>query len=433
MTGSPTTGPRVALLHWGDVIEDFLDDLDVTVDGFCEQMTGGWMFGYVDALQRAGVDTVLIVLSATVTAPTRRHHLPTGAVVWVLPPTATHRFLRKLLPHRYAWSLREALTGTRGIGRLAAGVSRQLVGYCSTPVRAVARVLRAEGCTAVLHQEYEHPRFDVGVLMGVVLGVPVFATFQGGDRAQTAVERPLRRAALRMAAGLLIGSRSEAARVQRRYGVAPAKVTHVANPLDVSWWRAADRTASRGALGIGPDELVVVWHGRVDAHRKGLDVLLAAWRALKADGHDHVRLLLVGTGVDREWLGTELASEPDVRWVDEYVTDRQAVRRFLSAADVYAFPSRHEGFPVAPIEALACGLPVVAAAAPGVAEIFADGESSGGVVVPVGDVDAFTAGLVRIIGDPALRAELGLAARRRAVEAFSPEAVGAHLRGALQV
>jgi glycosyltransferase involved in cell wall biosynthesis len=80
---------------------------------------------------------------------------------------------------------------------------------------------------------------------------------------------------------------------------------------------------------------------------------------------------------------------------------------------------------------MATGLPVVATAAPGVAEIAAGGEASGVIVVPRDDEDAFTAALSALLDDAGRRAELGDAARRRAAEAFSPEAVGRQLRGVL--
>jgi len=98
---------------------------------------------------------------------------------------------------------------------------------------------------------------------------------------------------------------------------------------------------------------------------------------------------------------------------------------------VYAFPSRHEGFPVAPVEALALGLPVVAAAAPGISEILAGGERSGGVVVPVGDAVALASALTRLVHDECYRAKLSALARKRATAVFSPEVVGQRLRTVL--
>lgn len=424
--------PRVALLHWGDLIEDFLDQIDVSVDAFCERMSGGWMFGFVDALQGADVDTVLIIVSSTVRRPTRRRHTATGATIWVLPPTRTYRRLRAAVPDRYAWSTREAIAGASGASRVAAAVAHQLTGYAATPTRALAGVLRSERCAALLCQEYEHPRFDVCVLLGTALRMPVFATFQGGDRQQTWVERFVRPWTVRRAAGLLVGPDSEAARVRQRYRVRADKLTQVFNPLDVDAWTPADRAESRREADLPESHVVVAWHGRVDMHRKGLDVLVDAWDELTSSTSSPVRLLLIGSGVDRERLRARLDGRPDVRWFDEYLTDPDAVRRLLSAADIYAFPSRHEGFPVAPVEALALGLPVVAATAPGVTEILAGGErSSGGVVVPTGDATAFASALRQLVEDPGLRATLSSAARRRANECFSPVAVGTVLRQVL--
>src|SRR5919197_200948 len=63
--------PTIALLPWGNVLEDVLDTLGVSLETFCNEFTGSWMFGYVDALRQVGVRTVLICISARVAAPSR--------------------------------------------------------------------------------------------------------------------------------------------------------------------------------------------------------------------------------------------------------------------------------------------------------------------------------------------------------------------------
>lgn len=75
----------IALLPWGDLIEDFLDSINVSLETFCKEMTESWLFGYIDALRLVGVRTVLFCISACVATPSRHIHFPTGATICVLP------------------------------------------------------------------------------------------------------------------------------------------------------------------------------------------------------------------------------------------------------------------------------------------------------------------------------------------------------------
>ena len=120
----------------------------------------------------------------------------------------------------------------------------------------------------------------------------------------------------------------------------------------------------------------------------------------------------------------------NVTWIDEFVSDRQFIRSFLASGDVYAFPSRVEGLPNAPVEAMAAGLPVVACAASGVPDIFEREKDSGGLVVPVGDVDSFAEALGRVLDDEDLKHRLSKRAQDRALS-FAPETVGQQFKSVL--
>jgi len=326
--------------------------------------------------------------------------------------------------------------GERGrISRPVWSAAQKIAPYLATPVGILSREIRLAGCSAILCQEYETPRFDAAVLTGGLIRIPVFATFQGGSWHRSKLEKILRPMALERSAGLIIGSSAEIKRVQERYQVPSEKIAQIFNPLDLSEWRPVVRDEARRTLGISPAARVAVWHGRIDVRVKGLDILLAAWKQIcKERLGRELLLLLVGSGSGAEALEAEIqrSSVPKIRWMRDYILDRGEIRRYLSAGDVYAFPSRREGFPVAPLEAMACGLPVVAAAAPGVADILPHGEESGGIVVPIADAPAFARNLGALLDDVDKARVLGARARQRVENSFSLETVADQLHGFLR-
>jgi starch synthase len=318
--------------------------------------------------------------------------------------------------------------------RALAEVARELAPYLATPPSRLARVARGERWQAIVCQEYEYPRFDLCIALGRLLRLPVFATFQGGRDQHGRLERVLRGPAIARSAGLVVGPQQEASRVRDAYGVPARKIARIGNPVDTGTWRPRDRAAARRELGIPADARVVAWHGRVALHHKGIDVLLDAWRLMTAAGrHGDGRLLLVGSGQDGAEVDRRIAERglASVVRVDRYVHDPGVLSGHLAAADVYAFCSRHEGFAVAPLEAMACGLALVASDVAGVRDVLPRGEESGGVVVAREDPAALAAALSRLLDDEPLRRELGRRARATVERDFSLQAVGARLRAVL--
>lgn len=403
----------IALLSGGDRFEDFFDKIGVSLETFRQEFTGGWLFNYIEALRLVGARTVLLFTSARVNEPQHFTHVESKATVWVLPSPRLHRKIRngqrRFFPNSTS---------------LVAAAS-----YAATPLRALTTVLRKEQCDAILCQEYEHARFDTCVLLGRLLRLPVFATYQGGNETRTRVEQPLRRLSIGGCAGLIIPSRNEVARVQRTYGVPAEKIGSIPNPVERVSSEEYDRQATRAALGIGRNTRVVAWHGRIQIETKGLDILLDAWdRICSARPDDDIFLLLVGSGRDADALRRRLASSRKAQWVDRYVFNRHELWSYLSAADLYTIPSRREGFAVAVLEAMACGLPVVASDAPGVADVLPRGETDGGIIVPRENPQALAAALRRLLDDRALADRLGTIARQRMEQDFSLQVVGQKLR-----
>jgi glycosyltransferase involved in cell wall biosynthesis len=100
---------------------------------------------------------------------------------------------------------------------------------------------------------------------------------------------------------------------------------------------------------------------------------------------------------------------------------RADVPAVLAASDIFVLPSHFEGLPMSVIEAMLCGLPVVATAIRGPREQVVEEET--GLLVPPASVSELAAALARLAGDPALRARMGSAGRARAMALYDEEAV----------
>lgn len=181
--------------------------------------------------------------------------------------------------------------------------------------------------------------------------------------------------------------------------------------VDTSRFSPAHRAdALRAALGFAPDDLVLLYVGRL-AREKELDRLFQAFAALRP-GAPRLRLLVVGDGPDRARL-TRLYRSADVVFAG-YQTGTALAAHYASA-DGFAFPSRTETFGNVLQEAMASGLPVVGVAAGGVRDVVRPGVT--GLLADPDDPAAFARALGRLVAEPALRRQLGRAGREAALQA----------------
>ena len=424
------TQPVVGMLTV-EITDDWLDDLGVSIDDFASRMMGVWYFNYAQAFQLAKIKPVFYVVSTKVKTTLRFKHGETGAILVVLAAPKIYSWVRRWLPERptlMAWRFRVRLID--GLTHTAYRGMRFILRYFSTPLVALFSELNRDNCKSLIVQEYESARFDLCVLLGRLKKVAVFATFQGGV-SQPTLLRPLRPFALRLCAGLLIPAQNEAQRVTTQYSFPAEKVSLVYTPVDTSMFYPATKKEQRASLGLHPDAQLVIYHGQIIIDYKGLDVLIQAWGDLCRKYPDrNIGLLIIGTGRDATEFSKLLSINQvrQVKWVREWIQDRNVIRRYLSSADIYVCPSRGDAFPLAMVEAMACGLPVVSSEVNGIADILEGGENSGGVLVPPGDAGALSDALSRLLNDRSLTETLGRRAHARAISAFSMAHVGSQLR-----
>lgn len=177
----------------------------------------------------------------------------------------------------------------------------------------------------------------------------------------------------------------------------------------------SDRRELRAGLGVPDGVFAAVAVGRLE-EAKGTWDLVAAAEALEATGEAFV-LVLAGRGKPAfEEALDERIGDAGLEGRILRVGWRADVAEWLPALDAVVAPGRREALPRAIVEGMAAGLPVVAAADGGGAEVIADGES--GLLVPPADPEAIVDALRRLMAEPALGRELGRAARERARSTF---------------
>jgi glycosyltransferase involved in cell wall biosynthesis len=154
----------------------------------------------------------------------------------------------------------------------------------------------------------------------------------------------------------------------------------------------------RRSIGITDDEMVIAYLGRV-VMEKGLDVFSDAVHAFATHGLPH-RVLVIGDGPARPWFEEQL---PDAIFTGE-ITGSE-LSRALASTDVFMNPSITEAFGNVTLEAMACGLPVIAAESTGSTNLVRSGIT--GTLVDGTDPDEFAEALATYARDPELRRRQG--------------------------
>lgn len=305
---------------------------------------------------------------------------------------------------------------------LAAGIETWIVpqrrGLDPGWIPAFARRLRRERID-VLHA-HEFVMNVYGGAAARLARIPCVATIHGRNWATGHPRRALAYRVLRRFGVRVVAVSHDLARfLESGFGLPAGALDVVHNgipiPVDVDLTtRAARRAEARALLGLPASSPLVVAVGNlyaVKGHTRLIDALSCV---------PEMHVTIAGRGEEETRLRAQ-AAEAGVAARLHLLGLRDDVDRVLDAADVFAQPSLSEGLPLAVLEAMAHGLPVVATNVGGMPEAICDGET--GVLLPPSDSPALVAALARLLGDASLRERIGTAARARAIAAFSIDAM----------
>jgi glycosyltransferase involved in cell wall biosynthesis len=263
------------------------------------------------------------------------------------------------------------------------------------------RDLRRRGEVDIVHAHCAYPDAVGAALAAGIVGIPLLITAHGSDinvYARRPLLAPQIRWALRRAGGIIGVSRALCDRIA---ALVPERKTCIRQipcaGIDPAVFRPGSRSALRAQRGISAQARVVSFVGQL-VPIKGVELLIEAWRLLLVRGvlGEHDRLLLVGEGPLRESLQAAAAAAvfgDTVRFLGGL--QQGDIAQWLASSDLLCLPSRNEGLPNVIVEALACGIPVVASAVGGIPEIIAP--EVNGVLFPPGDAAALADALAHAL------------------------------------
>jgi glycosyltransferase involved in cell wall biosynthesis len=217
----------------------------------------------------------------------------------------------------------------------------------------------------------------------------------------------------RLADGFVAVSDDVASAITAAYRPPRERLFVIPNGVEMARYASSDaRAATRADLGLAPDARLLIVVAKLFA-QKGHAVLLDALGSVALRAGDVV--LLVGEGPEREHL-ERVARDRGLRAV-RFAGNRPDVPALLAASDLFVLPSLWEGLPMALLEGMASGLPVVATDVAGSRQVVVPGES--GVLVPPGDAPALASAINALLDDDGQRSRLAQGARQRVKAEFS--------------
>lgn len=328
-----------------------------------------------------------------------------------------------------------------------------LPGACPPPLRPVFGALQrcldfnTSGITAdVVHCHTWYSLFG-GILAKQTLGIPLVVTVHSLEPLRPWKREQLgggydftcwlEKTALEMADAVIAVSRETKHDVEKLFSIAPEKLHIIHNGIDLAEYQAVPGKAALKRFGINPVEPYLLFVGRI-TRQKGIIHLVNAIKHMTPG----FQVVLCAGAPDTPEIAAEMKqavtaaqrARPGVIWIEEMVDTRTKIELYSNAA-AFVCPSIYEPFGIINLEAMACGVPVVASAVGGIQEVVVHGET--GFLVCLDQMtespfeprqpDRFSRDLADrvndLMADPAKRRAFGAAGRRRVEQHFGWPAI----------
>lgn len=199
-------------------------------------------------------------------------------------------------------------------------------------------------------------------------------------------------------------------------GIQSGRIVVIQNGIAPVPIEGVNRSEVRKEAGMREDDLILLAVGRL-VYSKAHEILIAAM-PMVLQKFPNAKVGICGDGVLRTNLEAQIQSlglSDSVKLLGE----SDHVAKFLASADVFVLPSLWEGLPIALLEAMSAGLPVIATKVEGVEEVIVEGKH--GLLVPIANIDALANAIIQLLADPQLRHRMGTASKVKVLESYTAD------------
>lgn len=257
------------------------------------------------------------------------------------------------------------------------GIGRQWDGYAmALAALPIIRRLKTEGRCHIIDAHFAYPDGYAASLLGKWLGVPYTITMRGTEPKHLRIPAIRERIVKALRGAMRVFTVSNSLReIGIGAGVPPSQFTVVGNGVDTEIFHPVPRNEARAKFGIPPDAKVLITVGAL-VERKGFHRVIALLPKLRQQCSNLVYLAVGGGSPEGDWTARLKQQAADLGLTDcvKFLgpIPPHELKWPLSASDLFVLPSSNEGWANVFLEAMACGVPVIASDMGGNREVVAD-------------------------------------------------------------